>query len=1524
MKIWQRTIAAIATFALLVNSFAAPITVLAQTTTPEPTSAPTETPAATETPTTTPDATIEPTLAPTVTPDASPIETIVPSPDVTPVATDSTSPIPSDQPVVTQSQDSNPTTQGPPSDSNQSTASEPSANPSVTPTVTPTFSPKPLPENATVSTTVVSTNLFPSTVQNDLFKLITDKLDYSPSEEAIITGSNFTPNKTYSLTVSSTDDPATSTTIDITTDGNGSFTHNYQLDGNYRPNYKVEVKDGEVLVASTSFTDSNPTNVTFCHATPPDTAANGWNSNTTSGEAILQHDNGHDHHDADIIPAFDYGWDSNHWDHHFDGKNLSNTFDGSTGQQILDNHCVLPPPSCDSTISYDKTDDFSNFAVNIDFIDTSSEGNPDSIKVTAGTGYELVKIELTVKDDGHGDFYNYTSQITNGVTFDPSPGKKIEEARVTVKKVCAPTTGTITVHKDLVGTNIGDGLNNFCFTLSPNPGKGQICADAVTGNAVFSNVPKGDYTASETQGLSAYTITGNTCSSTISIVNNGDNATCTITNTRNTGTIELKKIWSGTPGQTTLNIGNSAEGTSVTSVTTGAAGADPLTTGVKTVNTGAYYVSETGGLTNYSSALNCTDNGQAFTPGVNDSFTVVKDHAYVCTFTNTSNTGTIEIKKVITPHNTNTFWNFGIYDGIFWDTWKTDGYDSGPINVAPGKYNVVEQTAPGTDGSKYISTVECKDGNTTVATGGPASLIYGQSMFSSQFSVASGQHIVCTFTNTLAGTIEVKKVISPHDTTSFWNFGIDVGVLWDTWKTDGYDSGPINVFPGNHNVTEQTAPGTDGTKYSSAFECKDGERTVAIGGPASLKYGDNLVSPYFNVASGQHIICTFTNTKLAKIIVKKEATPIGSGVNQNFNFSWAPMGGSSSTQFSLAEDQQYDTGFIPAGTYTVTEPTVPTGWEDGHSIATCDNGQNTDNLTLSNGDVVTCTFVNIKQGSISGIKFNDLNNNGTKDAGESGINGWQIFIDQNSDGILGAHEQATTTDSNGNYSFINLPNKDYRVCETEQNDWTRTYPTESNCQTISVAGGTNSVANFGNHEKPSTIIAQKIVCNNESDLPNWGNHGASIGADTAQNYVDSHQGCQIVNGWNFQWAQAGAGTFDSFQTNTASLGTWTTFGPTTGGTATATIDNPSQMGGRVEAREVFLNNNYVPFSGDDTNNVSAEFYCTGDVFHYDNWEWINNPQPGATYYCVAFNALKTGSVTVTKFNDLNQNGTWDRGENGEPTLDNWNIVLDKVGQPTVAGETTFSDLTPGKHILNETLQPGYLQTDIYCDGEAGGWNEDHQFEVNVSAGVNTHCYIGNFQEKSGISITKTNNRGGGMSAGSVVDYTITLTNNGNITLNDVAIQDVIPSGFTYVTGSTTGGTTSDPLITGSVLKWTGFDPLATGASITIHYQTKSSSDLIDGLYTNFATCTANKDYANFRVSSDELQQGIKCNTANSVVKIGSGTSFGGSLRGQVLGISTVLGASTELPGTGSPTGLLVLALGLLTAGFVINKKYVKN
>jgi hypothetical protein len=93
--------------------------------------------------------------------------------------------------------------------------------------------------------------------------LSTDKPDYAPTDTALITGANLLPNTVYTLMVSSSNSPPVNFSTNVTSDENGVFVYAYQLDGNYRPNYFIELKDqnGEV-VATTTFTDSESSTAT--------------------------------------------------------------------------------------------------------------------------------------------------------------------------------------------------------------------------------------------------------------------------------------------------------------------------------------------------------------------------------------------------------------------------------------------------------------------------------------------------------------------------------------------------------------------------------------------------------------------------------------------------------------------------------------------------------------------------------------------------------------------------------------------------------------------------------------------------------------------------------------------------------------------------------------------------------------------------------------------------------------------------------------------------------------------------------------------------------------------------------------------------------------------------------------------------------------------------------------------------------------------------------------------------------------
>lgn len=161
----------------------------------------------------------------------------------------------------------------------------------------------------------------------------------------------------------------------------------------------------------------------------------------------------------------------------------------------------------------------------------------------------------------------------------------------------------------------------------------------------------------------------------------------------------------------------------------------------------------------------------------------------------------------------------------------------------------------------------------------------------------------------------------------------------------------------------------------------------------------------------------------------------------------------------------------------------------------------------------------------------------------------------------------------------------------------------------------------------ATVKAAKVVCMTEEDLPNWGNGStgpSQITDTTAIDYVDNSQGrCWLEEDWAFQWGIDVADPGNDFIGEAGSG--WNNFDSTTGdgimAEAVVDVDDVST----IKIREV-LPAGYIPFAwdqadgGDGTaNNVSAEIYCYNDIYNYDNYDFINGPQPDTTYYCVAFN-----------------------------------------------------------------------------------------------------------------------------------------------------------------------------------------------------------------------------------------------------------------------------------------------------------------
>lgn len=97
------------------------------------------------------------------------------------------------------------------------------------------------------------------------------------------------------------------------------------------------------------------------------------------------------------------------------------------------------------------------------------------------------------------------------------------------------------------------------------------------------------------------------------------------------------------------------------------------------------------------------------------------------------------------------------------------------------------------------------------------------------------------------------------------------------------------------------------------------------------------------------------------------------------------------------------------------------------------------------------------------------------------------------------------------------------------------------------------------------------------------------------------------------------------------------------------------------------------------------------------------------------------------------------------------------------------------------------------------------WEITVPAGgsvTRSHLTVFSLLGVRPLTVTTTPRTATAL-AGSVVTYTVVVSNPNPVTVNLAAIVDSLPAGFTYVPGSSSRITTADPTVMGQVLTWRG-------------------------------------------------------------------------------------------------------------------------
>jgi uncharacterized repeat protein (TIGR01451 family) len=501
-------------------------------------------------------------------------------------------------------------------------------------------------------------------------------------------------------------------------------------------------------------------------------------------------------------------------------------------------------------------------------------------------------------------------------------------------KTCTITNirrGSIVIVKNALG---GDG--SFDFTSS-TLGNFSLTTGGGTASTTFSGLdPANTYDVAETVPA-GWELNSATCNSGETIDNidldPGETVTCTFENEKFGSVVIVKNTvgGDGTFDFTSSTLGNFSLATASNTASTTFSNLDvDLTYDVAETVPAGWDL--TGTTCNSGETISSID----LDPG----------ETVTCTFTNTKR-GHIIVDKVTLPSGNTQSFAFTT-TGTGYNAFNLmDASAPNDQTLVPGSYTVTETALAGWD----LTGLTCTDpsgGTSTSMTNRKATI-----------SLAAGETVTCTFTNTKRGKITIIKDALPNDAQDFAFTSVSLGNFSlddDSNATLTNTKTVTNLVPGAYSVTEGAVAGWDLT----GLTCNDANGNTNLG----TRTANIALDP------GEEVTCTFTNTKRGTIIVEKQTNP--NGAPGLFTFTGTAAG-------TIADNGTITVSNLVPGTYTSTESNPSTSLFALTSIV-CSDGTSaspsTGNLTtrtatfrLDPGETVRCVFTNTKDFHAGTIGF---------------------------------------------------------------------------------------------------------------------------------------------------------------------------------------------------------------------------------------------------------------------------------------------------------------------------------------------------------------------------------------------------------------------------------------------------------------------------------------------------------------------------------------------------------------------------
>ena len=443
-------------------------------------------------------------------------------------------------------------------------------------------------------------------------------------------------------------------------------------------------------------------------------------------------------------------------------------------------------------------------------------------------------------------------------------------------------------------------------------------------------------------------------------------------------------------------------------------------------------------------------------------------------------------------------------------------------------------------------------------------------------------------------------------------------------------------------------------------------------------------------------------------------------------------------------------------------------------------------------------------GSLVGTKFSDVNSNSVRDSGEVGVAGVTVFIDVNKDGILngdtngngiqdGAEivtERYTVTDANGNYTFSGVALGTWQIDEVIPAGSSQTTGLFETA-TIASVGQVVIVDPIGNHYPVPHILIDKAFVNITDGLDGGNTNGSTTvidGAGDVANYTIDvrNDGETALTNVVVTDALANAGAVAVLKT---------------GGFNSGDTDSD----GVLDTGEIwhYTATQTATQADLDTNGGTGD----GDK---DNSATVVATQQGTANTVTATDAaaapiVPSAALAISKVFTGFTGGDGDSLGDFAGDVANYTIVVTNTGNVTLTNVVVTDPLTGNTYNVG-TLAPGgsstltelYTVTQADLDG-AGKAGPDHDIDNTATAGSDqtgpaSASAVAPLVYAPSIAIDKVfvNVTGGDGDAladavGDVLNYTVRVTNTGNVTLTGVTVVDPLTgqniSGVTLAPGA---------------------------------------------------------------------------------------------------------------------------------------------